>query len=274
MLTNGAARALVGAREGLSVAALDPRLGMHGRLTTFSDHYVEFEVNFRERVLNHLLARRTPDGPTVWVIRDLTEQHRLMAELMHRSKMADLGMLGAGIAHEIGNPLSSISAILQLIEMRQSAPDIAERISAARSHVDRMTRILHDMRDFARPSSGTRRAVQVGELLEKTLQIVHMHEKTRAMNVRVAPTEAPLRVHVVEDQIVQVLLNILGISGELQERLFLPFFTTKPPRQGVGLGLFISESIVRAHGGRIQVQSAVGEGSTFTVFLPHCSVEN
>src|SRR5207244_64352 len=149
-----AARELVGAASGMPISELDSRLGLAERFQAFPDTYLEFECTYHERILNHILARGTAGGPIVWIIRDETQQHRLMAQLMHQSKMVDLGLLAAGIAHEIGNPLSSISAILQLIEMRHGAPDIGERLRAVRSHVDRMDRILQDMRDFARPSSG------------------------------------------------------------------------------------------------------------------------
>lgn len=301
MLANRAAEVLVGAAGGRPLAALDPKLGVAARLARFAAPYDEFETNYRDRTLNHVLARGAAEGPIVWIIRDLTEQHRLMAELMHRSKMADLGLLGAGIAHEIGNPLSSISAILQLIELRHRAPDIGEQLRAVRSHVDRMSRILQGMRDFARPSAGKRRSLVFSELVEKALQIFHLHEKSRRMSVDLVSPNGTVTIEAVEDQIVQVLLNLLlnaadasggtgalrisqahtateasvaiadqgcGISAESQEHLFTPFFTTKEPGKGVGLGLFISEAIVRAHGGRITVQSTAGTGSTFTVCLP------
>jgi two-component system NtrC family sensor kinase len=163
------------------------------------------------------------------------------------------------------------------------------------------------MRDFARPSTGERRSFGLSALLDKALQIFRLHEKSRRMSVDLAPADGNVAVEAVEDQIVQVLLNLLlnaadasggtgalrislahtateasvaiadqgcGMSAESQEHLFTPFFTTKEPGKGVGLGLFISEAIVRAHGGRITVQSTSGTGSTFTVCLPRSREKN
>lgn len=300
VLANLAAERLIGAHSGQALRQLDARLNLADRFSSLVTEYTEYDLGYLDRQLNFILARRTAGGATVLVVRDLTEQHRLMAELMHRSKMADLGMLSAGVAHEIGNPLSSISGILQLIEMRQSAPDISERLRAVRSHVDRMSRILHAMREYGRPSAAQSRVVRIEELLDKALQIVRLHEKSRLMTVEVQIDDRAGTIEAVEDQLVQVLINLLlnaadaaggtgtiriavSTNGEVRiaiqdsgaglapadmERLFTPFFTTKSPQKGVGLGLFISDSIVRKHHGRIEVQSTLGRGATFTIHLP------
>ena len=301
MVANLAANELVGAQAGMPITDLE-RVGIADQFQAFQSRYQEFETVHNDRRLNHILARGPSQEPIVWIIRDLTDHHRLMAQLMHQSKMADLGLLGAGIAHEIGNPLSSILAIIQLIQMRQVAPDFAESMNSIRSNVDRMNRILQNFRDFSRPSIGKRRTVAVEELIEKALQIFRMHEKSRNMSVEVSSSNGSISVNVVDDQIVQVLLNLLlnaadassntgsitvkssrqdghvvvdiidkgsGISPRVRDHLFTPFFTTKDPGKGVGLGLFISDAIVRSHGGRINVKSEPRTGSTFTVILPN-----
>ncbi|MBI1849386.1 MAG: HAMP domain-containing histidine kinase, partial [Planctomycetes bacterium] len=206
-----------------------------------------------------------------------------------------------GIAHEIGNPLSSMSAIIDVMEMKQTAPGLIDKMRALRSHVDRIHRIVQDVTSFARPSAGRRTHVTVSQVIDKALQIFRLHERTRGIQLDVSAPDPSLVIEVVEDQIVQVLLNLLlnaadassgkgvvavrasrrddrvllavsdsgvGMSEELQRRLFTPFFTTKDPGKGVGLGLFISESIVRGHGGSIDVRTALGAGATFTVVLP------
>jgi signal transduction histidine kinase len=297
---NAAASTLLNGADGTTVRALDPKLGLAERFDQFNGSVEEFETEFGERVFEHALARRSPGGPVVWVFRDTTDHRRLLAQVMHQSKMVDLGLLAAGIAHEIGNPLSSMSAILQLLRMKPHAPEVAERLRSVENHVDRIHRIVQDITGFARPSAGNRSKVDARALLEKALQIFRFHDKAKETKVDVSAPDA-VPVDVVEDQIVQVLLNLLlnaadasggkgtvsvavgqqaggarlsvtdrgvGIGQETRQRLFTPFFTTKEQGKGSGLGLFISESIARAHGGSIEVRSEPGHGSTFTLCLP------
>jgi signal transduction histidine kinase len=298
---NPAARNLVDGAEGRTVRALDPELGLSERFERFTGTVVEFETSFHDRVYEHALARRIVGEPVVWVFRDTTDHRRLVAQVMHRSKMEDLGLLATGIAHEVGNPLSSMSAILQVMEMKKPPPDIAERLRALDAHVDRIGRIVRDITGFARPSAGERSARDVRALLEKALQIFKMHDKSKEIKVSLDTPQDPVMARVVDDQIVQVLLNLLlnaadasngqgqvdlsirqtdkdaviavtdhgqGIDAEARRHLFTPFYTTKDQGKGVGLGLFVSESIARAHDGRIDVHSSPGKGSTFTLRLP------
>jgi signal transduction histidine kinase len=298
---NSTAQILVNGAIGRSIKELDPGLGLAERFSRFAGNAEEFELTYRDRILDHALARHSPDGPVVWVFRDMTDQRRLMAQVVHRAKVTDLGLLAAGIAHEIGNPLSSMSAVLQLMEKKNPTPEIAERIRSLESHVTRISRIVQDVTGFARPSSDRRIPTDARALLEKALHIFRFHEKAKEIRVESDGQKSPVPVRVVEDQIVQVLLNLLlnaadassgrgtvtvsvesrgdtvrisvddrgaGISPENIEHLFTPFFTTKEQGKGVGLGLFVSESIARLHDGRIEVQSVPGKGATFTLVLP------
>lgn len=296
---NRAARQRIG--DPAHVRALDPSLGVAGHFEHLSAPLEQFESTHQGRTLDHALARRSPGGPVVWVFRDLTDQRRLMAQVMHRSKMNELGLLAAGIAHEIGNPLSSMSAILQVMELQRPAPPLSERLRSLQSHVERISHIVQDITGFARPSPNRRSSVDARALLDKSLQIFRLHDKAKQVSLeRIAPPE-PAVVEVIEDQGVQILLNLLlnaadacdgrgavvaavssagpevrisitdsgtGIPDSARSHLFTPFFTTKDQGKGAGLGLFVSESIARAHDGRIEVRSSEGQGSTFTLCLP------
>ncbi len=261
----------------------------------------EFETRYDGRVFEHALARASAAGPVVWVFRELTERHRLMAQVLHRSKMADLGLLAAGIAHEIGNPLSSMSAIIQVLEHRKTTPEVVERLKSLEAHIVRIDKIVHQITDFARPSKETPTRLSTSSLIQKAAEIFHLHARSRETEVRLPPTSQSFDIDAIEDQLVQVLLNLLlnaadatdeagsiqinvtqthaetriaivdsgrGMSEETRVHLFTSFFTTKKAGRGVGLGLFVSEAIVRSHGGRIDVESETRRGSTFTVCLP------
>lgn len=301
LMASGVARMLFPSLSDGTIHGFSADLQLAERLAAVSEQPLQFEGFLGDKVIEHALARATPEGPYVWVVRDITQQRRLMAQLIHQSKMIDLGLLAAGIAHEIGNPLSSMAAVIDVIQMKQMAPELADRLRSLRTNVDRIDRIVKDVTGYARPSENRQTIVEASTLAVKAIEIFRMHARSRDVTIDAPASESSAMVRTVEDQIVQVVLNLLlnaadasaaggririeirraggeaeiavadgggGISRENQRRLFTPFFTTKEPGKGVGLGLFVSESIIREHGGRIRVDSVVGRGSTFTVCLP------
>ena len=171
--------------------------------------------------------------------------------------------------------------------------------------VHRSKRILNGLLDFSRPTGVTRAPAELRSIVAQTLRLLKYHTHFRAMHVHIEiATDAPLVVRADRDQLVQVLMALLlnamdamnhsgtirfrtlrapargeevvmevidagsGIPAAVRQRLFEPFYTTKPPGRGTGLGLSICYGIVADHGGRIEVESAVGKGSTFRVILP------
>jgi len=302
VLSNPAARHLLG------VPADDPFARVNGaaiagNLVRFRGPVEEFESTEGGLHLRHALAQGSADEPLVWVFEDRTKERQLVAQLVHQSKMADLGILASGIAHEIGNPLSSLSAMLQVMRLKSPQGDTSARIGEMEIEVERINRIVQDITGFARPSSD-RAAILLEALIEQAIRLFQMHRKSRDMWTEVTRSDGGVTVRAVPDQITQVILNLLlnaadasdgkgriristaadeieaavsviddgaGMGPETRLRLFTPFFTTKQPGSGVGLGLFVSESIARAHGGRIEVKSEKGKGSTFTLWLPRAA---
>jgi len=250
--------------------------------------------NLRENqtLLEHRIAERT---------RELEESQ---AQVLHQEKMAAFGLLAAGIAHEVGNPLTSISSVVQMLERRDPDAYTREKLGLVTGQLARIQATLRELVTFSRPASDQRGRVSVRDVIDEALAIAKFYKggKTRQITVTV-PEELPHLVGV-RDQFVQVVFNLVlnaidatgkggkisvsaqvgdggitltvaddgsGIDPAHRERLFRPYFTTK--RHGTGLGLFVIRRIVESHGGTVSVESEPGKGTTFTVELPPVSRE-
>jgi signal transduction histidine kinase len=257
-----------------------------------------------ERYFRHRTSPvRDRDGNVVQVVEvveDITARRALEAEATHAGKLSVLGRMAAGIAHEIGNPLSSLSTRLSLLERRSDQAFVNESVGLLRSQVDRITRIVHGVSHFARLRSQGWTVWELNGMVEEAVGIVALDSRAKSVTISPRLADPSPRVRGVRDQILQVTVNLLlnaveampdggqvtvetsqgedeielavsdtggGIADDVRERLFEPFFTTKD--QGTGLGLSISYSLVHAHGGRIEVESRSGGGSRrFGVSLP------
>jgi len=241
----------------------------------------------------------------VLAFEDITEKKRMERELALASKHASIGRLTAGVSHEIGNPLAAISSLVQeLGELDLGRGEDAEfarnSYEVIKAHLERIARIVRSLGDFARTSSPEKEICELGEIIERTLQLVRYDKKARNIRIQ-ADMKEGLRFRGNADQIQQVALNIMlnamdampsggrlrvsaarrdrfaelvieddgvGIEPEIIDRIFDPFFTTKPLGRGTGLGLSICYGIISEHGGTIKVKSTKGEGTAFTIRLP------
>jgi signal transduction histidine kinase len=235
----------------------------------------------------------------VAVVEEATARKALEAEALHAGRLAVLGQLAAGIAHEIGNPLSSLQARLQLMKRRKDPDFQRDSLDVLQNQIDRIGRIVRNVSHLSHNGRDGWISVDVNAVASEALALVKLD--ARAANVRFSERlkEQLMPVRGVRDQLLQVTLNLLlnaieampsggtldvstfeerqririavadsgtGIEESTREHLFEPFFTTKP--QGTGLGLSICYSLVHAHGGTIEVTSEPGRGSCFTVDLP------
>lgn len=235
----------------------------------------------------------------ICLVRDVTQVRAMEQQVLRVEKLAAIGELAAGAAHEIRNPLTSIRGFIQLLQARASRSD-GEYFQIILNEIDRIDWIIRDMLLLARPSALKKQEVSLQAITDEVL-LLHQTDFQRS-NISIATTfdaEVCL-VHVDPKMFRQLVLNLIrnavqampyggslgvalrrmgsnqvafevtdtgvGISPENLKRLFVPFFTTK--EEGTGLGLALCYSIVQAHGGRIDVRSHVGQGTTFTVYLP------
>lgn len=222
--------------------------------------------------------------------------------LIRSEKMATVGRLAAGLAHELGNPLGAISGFLHLL--RRSELTSEERndfLSRMESEITRMDDIIRSLLDFARPAPAQPGPVDLNGIVSEALALAEVQKWFQGLEVSADLAEDLPPAWGEANRLTQVLLNLLanagqsmagrgtltvstglrggeafaavadtgpGVDPEDLPHLFEPFFTRKEPGQGTGLGLSVSQSIIEALGGRIEVESSPGQGSVFTVLLP------
>lgn len=249
-----------------------------------------------------------PDGTRLVLLveRVVTEQRKLQARLVHQEKMAAFGLLAAGVAHDMGNPLSSVEAQLQLVDEPSLSGENAQVIRTVRGEVARLRRILRELIDFARKRRDEATLVSVQGVVEDALRLLRHDRRMRDVTVTVAADPETPPVRFVEDHLMQVVLNLLlnavdamphggslrievcpaagdvalrihdsgqGMDRAVLARCFEPLFTTKDPGKGTGLGLSISRDILTEAGGAIELHSARGAGTTAVVTLPPAALE-
>jgi len=231
-------------------------------------------------------------------VKDVTSLRRLHEQIVRSERLAAAGLLAAGVAHEVGNPLTCISSLAQVLKARASNPAIREGLENIEVHVDRIGRIVQDLTQLTRPTPATLSDASLKDLVDTAVNLARHNPVVRRMRVEsaVEPTLPPVRV--ASDRLVQVFLNLIlnaadaggnltiravrasdairvifedsgcGMTSDEMRRIFDPFHSTKDDETRLGLGLFVSHEIVRQHGGDLLVESQPGAGSTITVVLP------
>jgi two-component system NtrC family sensor kinase len=278
-----------------------------------------FEQNSHE---GYQLKAVTRDGREIWInttatkithkgrvaalisFTDITEQMRQRERLLMTDRMASLGELAAGTAHELNNPLTSIIGFSQLLIEREVPDDIREDLKLIYNEAQRAASVTKDLLTFARKHAPVRQPNQINSIIEDVLELrAYVHEMSNIDVVRNLTADLP-QIMVDYFQMQQVFLNIIinaeyfmteahnggtltvtteeqgdtvaisiaddgpGIPPENLQRIFDPFFTTKDAGKGTGLGLSICHGIVTEHGGQIHITSKLGKGATAFIELP------
>ncbi|MEO8218439.1 MAG: ATP-binding protein, partial [Acidobacteriota bacterium] len=250
---------------------------------------------------NAFSAMDAPPGTIVLVLGDVSERVRLERELQDKDRLASLGLLAAGVAHEVNTPLAGISSYAQLIlaDTPQDDPRYA-MLKKMEQQTFRASHLVNNLLNFARNRSSSNEKVDLDDLIRSTVSLHESLFEARHITVHLDIAD-PVTVHGDHYQLQQVLTNLLlnakdavsegglisvtllkeggwakiivsddgpGIPTEMGRKVFQPLVTTKQAQGGTGLGLAISERIVRSHGGEINLESGGGPGATFSVSLP------
>ena len=235
------------------------------------------------------------------ILRDLGEVRRLQEEVRRKEKLAALGRLAGGVAHEIRNPLSSIKGLATYFgsKFAEESED-REAANVMVREVDRLNRVVSELLELARPSELKLKHTDINALLTHSVRLVQQDARTKNIEINLSTGNDVPVIQVDSDRLSQCLLNIYlnaiqsmdeggvlsiksfpgengtikveigdtgkGISSIDLKKVFEPYFTTKP--SGTGLGLAIVHKIIEAHQGNIQVESTPGKGAVFSIVLP------
>jgi two-component system sensor histidine kinase HydH len=237
----------------------------------------------------------------VMIFRDLTEIRSLQQAVQRKEKLAAIGGLAAGVAHEIRNPLSSVKGMATFFKNRfTDDPDAREAAEVMVEETNRLNRVISELLEFARPPGINAIPSDINTILEHSIRLIRQDAEGRGVRVSMNGENEMPKTPVDPDRFIQCLLNLylnaiqaMGEGGDLhvssrhgekktvvirvadtgpgisetdENRIFDPYYTTKP--SGTGLGLAIVHKIIESHGGRISVKSTPGEGTAFYIELP------
>ena len=261
-------------------------------------------VYVSERIASTLYRRERARLRKNQRLRQLTRMLRTQqAAMIQHEKMAAMGRLAAGVAHEINNPLASMDGALQLMERNPDKPPRASIVSALRDQVRRIQDTVRELTAFAHPDKGLRDEVNLNTIVLGSLKMLHFDHRIRDCRIETDLPDSTGLARLAPRALQQVLMNLLlnaldavaetpdptitlrtrregdwcivevadngcGIPPERLHDIFEPFFTTKPVGAGTGLGLSISQSLITEQGGSIAVASTLGTGTTFTIRIP------
>ena len=285
-------------------------IAMGNTVITLAVVWIVAVLLIRERASSESLRRSEADVRSLLEKAEIREQqlHEQQGQLLQSQKLASIGQLATGIAHELNNPLNNIGLYIgnvldRVEEGRMDRMVISRDLTAAQQQVVRAAKIITELRTFAKPSSGERDHVSVNRLVQSSLSLVQQDLLMRDIDVHLELSPEEPVIFGTFVQLQQVLLHLLtnardactevshklvtittrrtderveiivtdtgcGIPEEDLPRLFDPFFTTKDVGKGTGLGLPTAYGIIKDHTGIIEVDSTIGVGTTFLIGLP------
>ncbi len=232
---------------------------------------------------------------------DIEQLRQLNEQLIRTEKLAAMGTLSAGLAHEVNNPLAAISSLIQMMQAKSDlTADTSEKLKLISTQISRITQVTRDMMDFARIRPAAKSEIDINQVIDASLRLANFDKSFQRLNLKKTFAENPSKVFADQDQLQQVFLNLFlnardampsggdlcvvtsesrkeivieiadsgsGIDEKNIKQIFDPFFTTKSAGKGTGLGLAVCYGIITAHGGRIEAANGKN-GTTFYIILP------
>lgn len=233
---------------------------------------------------------------------DIEQLKNLNEQLTRTEKLAAMGTLAAGVAHEVNNPLASISSLIQLMQAKQNLDESTEEnLRLIQTQIQRITQVTKDMMDFARVRPAAKSLININDISDTALRLASFDKSFQRLQLTKDYAVDLPKILVDSDQLQQVFLNIflnardampnggelsiktsngdnsikveisdngIGIDENSAKQIFDPFFTTKPTGKGTGLGLAVCYGIITAHGGKIEVSNNNDHGTKFIIQLP------
>ncbi|MDD5109156.1 MAG: PAS domain S-box protein [Candidatus Omnitrophica bacterium] len=251
--------------------------------------------------VNQFLDTKGKLSGYVFIAKDITERRKLEYQIFQSEKIAALGQLSAGMAHEINNPLFVISGRLEMLKDEQLSPKVKDNLALIANQTDRIRKLVDRILKFSRKSTPMQEPIDINEVIEGVLPLIHYNKLPSAkIEIEKYFQKDMPKIKGDQHQLQEVFLNILtnayqsmpnggvikiitsnldnlyaqiqitdtgvGIPAHQLKNIFMPFFSTK--NEGIGLGLSICHNIIKNHNGSIELTSQVNHGSTFTIKLP------
>ena len=293
--------------------------GLYRTLATGESKLTSCEYGSRHRdgswrtmlgVASPLLDAEGKPAGVIISVRDVTTEKKLEQQIIQSERLAAMGQMIGGFAHELNNPLTSILGMAELLQEGETSEAARKQIGILHQQARRAAEIVQNLQYFARPPAPGRSQVDLNELVQRTVQMQAYPLRKSNIAVDFLPEPAIPAIVADPNQLMQVFLNLLlnaeqairesrekgtirvrierkpdavwvvfqddgpGIAPENLEHIFDPFFTTKRPGRGTGLGLSICKTVLREHGGNIEAASAPGGGAVFTLTLPITTAES
>lgn len=237
-------------------------------------------------------------------VRDITVEKKLEEQIIQSERLAAMGQMLGGFAHELNNPLTTLLGMSELLKDGEANESRAKQLGMLHQQARRATEIVQNLMYFSRPTAPGKALVEIGELVDRTLHLQAYALRKANVTVDFLKTEGLPQVLADPHQLMQVFLNLIlnaeqaireirekgtlrirtgktdhsvwasfqddgpGISAEILPNIFDPFYTTKRPGRGTGLGLSICKAVLKEHGGNVEATMASGGGAIFTVSLP------